>query len=98
MYKKNQRLAAGLLCSGDYPPSLKQRISSRFGHLDNQAAASLLGHLPADRLQHVVAAHLSRTNNTPDLARAALAAALGRGQDAIAVASQDDGFDWREIR
>ena len=87
----------GLLCSGDYPPSLKQRISSRFGHLDNQAAASLLGNLPADRLQHVVAAHLSQSNNRPELAQSALSSVLNCSPDWIGVATQEAGLGWRAL-
>jgi phosphoribosyl 1,2-cyclic phosphodiesterase len=87
----------GLLAASDYPLNLKQRISSRFGHLDNEAAAGLLGSLDCGRLQHLVAAHLSQSNNRPELARAALAAALRCGEDWIAVAEQDAGLDWRQI-
>jgi phosphoribosyl 1,2-cyclic phosphodiesterase len=86
-----------LLMNGAYPRALKQRISGRLGHLDNATASGLLGALPQGRMQHVIAAHLSRQNNTPDLARRALAAALGCGEAWIGVATQEDGFDWREI-
>jgi hypothetical protein len=46
---------------------------------------------------HIFAAHLSRENNTRELARAALAGALGCAHDWIGIAEQDAGFDWREI-
>jgi hypothetical protein len=49
-------------------------------------------------LQHLVAAHLSQTNNTPSLARRALAQALACAPEWIGVADQGCGFDWREIR
>jgi hypothetical protein len=48
-------------------------------------------------LRHVVAAHLSAENNMPALARAALAGALGCGEDWIGVADQENGLDWREL-
>ena len=86
-----------LLADGTYPPRLKQRIAGDFGHLANDAAAQLLGAVDCSRLQHVVAAHLSEKNNTPGLARAALAGALGCEQDWIGVADQDEGFGWREL-
>ncbi|MCC7040588.1 MAG: MBL fold metallo-hydrolase [Burkholderiales bacterium] len=86
-----------LLAHSDYPRSLKQRIAGRLGHLDNAAAATLLAALDASRLQHVVAAHLSRQNNTPDRARAALAGALGCSPDWIGVADQAEGFGWRTL-
>ncbi len=92
---------ATMLVNGRYPPQLKQRIAGEFGHLDNFAAAGLLRTLNArgqGRLRHVVAAHLSEENNTPMLARNALAAALDCSTDWIGVASQAEGFGWRELR
>jgi phosphoribosyl 1,2-cyclic phosphodiesterase len=86
-----------MLAGGPYPPRLKERIGGRLGHLDNDTAAELVRGLDCSRLSHLVAAHLSQQNNTPDLARAALAGALGCAPDWIAVATQDGGFGWREI-
>lgn len=86
-----------ILRRGDYPPRLKQRIAGRFGHLDNNASAALLGALETHRLQHLVAAHLSQQNNTPALARAALAGALGCAEHWVGVADQNEGFDWRAL-
>ena len=85
------------LRSSTYPRSLKQRISGRLGHLDNTTAARILGAVKHAGLQHVIAAHLSQQNNTPELARSALATALGCGEDWIGAATQGDGFDWRDI-
>ena len=88
-----------LLMNGAYPYTLKQRISGRLGHLDNRTAAGILGALPnaKGRMQHVIAAHLSLQNNTPALARRTLAQVLGCDDEWIGVATQNDGFDWREI-
>jgi phosphoribosyl 1,2-cyclic phosphodiesterase len=86
-----------LLERGPYPARLKDRIRGPFGHLANDATARLLAALDNRRLQHVIAAHLSRQNNTPELARAALARALDCAIDWIGVADQDDGFAWRAI-
>lgn len=86
-----------MLRNGPYPPSLKQRISGRHGHLANQAAARLLAALDGTRLQHCIAAHLSQQNNTQDHARGALAGALNTSADWITVASQNEGFDWRAV-
>ena len=86
-----------LLEASDYPRALKDRISGRLGHLHNEGAAALLSALDNSRLQHIVAAHLSKQNNTPDKARAALAGALGCSVDWIGVASQAEGFAWREL-
>ena len=86
-----------LLAGSDYPYPLKQRIAGRLGHLDNGSSAALLGRIDTTRLKHIVAAHLSQQNNTPDRARAALAGALGCTEDWIGVASQAEGFGWRDI-
>ena len=86
-----------MLAAGSYPFALKQRIGSRFGHLCNEASAALLRAIDCTRLKHVVAAHLSQENNTPELARAALAAALGCTPDWIGIADQATGFGWREM-
>jgi phosphoribosyl 1,2-cyclic phosphodiesterase len=86
-----------MLRRGDYPPTLQARIAGPFGHLDNASAGQILSAIDRSRLQHVVAAHLSRNNNKPELARGALAAALGCEENWVAVASQDEGFGWRAI-
>lgn len=88
---------AEMLAAGDYPPRLKQRIGGRLGHLDNAAAAGLLGQLDYSRLRHVLAAHLSAHNNTPQLAQQALAAVMGCAPEWIGIADQELGFAWREL-
>ena len=86
-----------MLAHGDYPESLKRRIASRLGHLDNAAAAGLLHRIDTSRLKHLFAAHLSRENNRPDLACGALAGALNCDVGWIGVADQEHGFGWREF-
>ncbi|MEP7154935.1 MAG: MBL fold metallo-hydrolase [Betaproteobacteria bacterium] len=86
-----------MLMGGPYPASLKKRVSGRYGHLDNNTAASLLANMDCTRLKHVLAAHLSRQNNLPSLAQAALAGALSCSHDWIGIAEQSAGFAWREI-
>ncbi len=66
-----------MLREGDYPPPLKARILSRVGHLSNAAMAELLAASLGPRLRDVVLAHLSESNNHPDLARLAAEEALG---------------------
>ncbi len=88
---------AQMLANSDYPSSLKQRISGRFGHLENAAAAKLLANLDCSRLQHIFAAHLSRTNNTPLLAQIALSSSLSCERNWIGIADQKDGFGWRQL-
>lgn len=83
-----------MLDRGPYPASLKRRVGGRFGHLENGQAATLLARLQHCGLRHVIAAHVSRTNNTPGRAQAALAAVLGCNADEVLVACQTEGFDW----
>jgi phosphoribosyl 1,2-cyclic phosphodiesterase len=86
-----------LLWDSGYPQRLKERIAGKFGHLANATAAQLLSTIDCSRLKHLVAAHLSKQNNTPELASAALAQALNCGREWIGVATQCDGFDWRQV-
>jgi len=86
-----------MLWQSSYPERLKQRIAGKFGHLDNTTAAQLIAGVDCSRLKHVIAAHLSQQNNTPELASAALAQALNCEREWIGVATQHDGFDWRQI-
>lgn len=86
-----------MLENGPYPASLKERVGGYMGHLSNSQAAGLLRLLDKRWLQHLVAAHLSDKNNTPELARTALAEAMDCEPDWIAVADQQTGLDWREI-
>jgi phosphoribosyl 1,2-cyclic phosphodiesterase len=83
-----------LLRDSSYPPSLKSRIGGAFGHLANDVAAEILSRIDRRQLSSIVAAHLSRTNNTPALARAALAGVLGCAADEVCVADQERGWDW----
>ena len=57
-------------------------------------AAEAARALQASGLRQVVAAHLSRQNNRPELARRALSEALGWDEAAIHVADQDTGTGW----
>ncbi|MFN9030576.1 MAG: MBL fold metallo-hydrolase [Betaproteobacteria bacterium] len=83
-----------LLRNGAYPPFLKARIAGDRGHLSNAQAAQLLDSIDRSRLNRVVAAHLSRQNNRPALARAALASVLGCADEHVIVADQSQGCRW----
>ncbi|MGD8368046.1 MAG: MBL fold metallo-hydrolase [Desulfobacterales bacterium] len=78
-----------MLEEGPYPWPLKQRIQSRLGHLCNEASRDLLAALVHDGLSHVILAHLSQTNNTPEKALAAVAPALNASRAKLTVALQD---------
>lgn len=65
-----------MLLNGPYPPILKRRILSEFGHLSNDAAAGLAVTLCANGTQQLILGHLSRHNNTPGKALGTVDAAL----------------------
>jgi len=66
-----------MLRDGPYPWSVKQRVLSRVGHLSNAAAAEFLTRDYDGGARYVVLAHLSESNNMPELARLAAEQALG---------------------
>jgi phosphoribosyl 1,2-cyclic phosphodiesterase len=66
-----------MLRDGPYPWSVKQRVMSRVGHLSNAAAAEFLTRDYDGGARYVVLAHLSESNNMPELARLAAEQALG---------------------
>lgn len=65
-----------MLENGPYPYSLKCRVLGEGGHLSNDACAALLPTLVQRGTTRIVLSHLSRENNTPDLALATSSAAL----------------------
>ncbi len=65
-----------MLRDGPYPWSVKQRVLSRVGHLSNEAAADFLESSYDGQATYVILAHLSESNNLPDLARVAAERAL----------------------
>jgi len=77
-----------MLIKGPYPWPLKQRIQGRTGHLSNADSRELLSALKHEGLQHVVLAHLSETNNTPEKARVEVGQALRGSHAQLHVASQ----------
>jgi phosphoribosyl 1,2-cyclic phosphodiesterase len=83
-----------MLMASTYPPFLKRRVGGGWGHLANSAAASLAASLVNEgRPRQVIAAHLSEQNNKPELARAALADAVGVRAE-IHVADGPSGSGW----
>lgn len=74
------------------PWSVKQRISSRHGHLSNRAAAEVVAQLAEGRLSRVLLGHLSRDCNSEPLATDAIAGPLaraGRADVPVHCATQD---------
>lgn len=65
-----------MLRDGPYPWSVKQRVMSRVGHLSNHAAAEFLEKNYDGGAAYVILAHLSQSNNLPELARLSAERAL----------------------
>ena len=85
------------LLNGPYPWALKRRILSPTGHLSNEQTSQALARVLDDTPRWVWLAHLSRTNNTPDLARAHVREhlrQLGLGKVAPQTAPPGIGPTW----
>jgi phosphoribosyl 1,2-cyclic phosphodiesterase len=80
-----------MLIDGPYPWPLKQRIQGRSGHLSNADTAELLQQLLHENLSHVILAHVSEENNTPEKALQTVEEALNGSQVKVHVASQASG-------
>ncbi len=65
-----------MLRDGPYPWSVKQRVLSRVGHLSNEAAGEFLENSYDGQAAYVILAHLSESNNLPELARVTAERAL----------------------
>lgn len=85
-----------LLAQSRYPDFLKRRVGGQHGHLSNVQAAAALGALRHDRLNTVVAAHLSERNNRPELVSRAFAAVLGCGEADVLLAERH-GLGWLDV-
>jgi phosphoribosyl 1,2-cyclic phosphodiesterase len=79
---------------GPYPDSLKARVSSRFGHLNNDQSTELLRRVDSTRVQWVMGLHLSERNNSPEQVRAALKPALENARYPLHLATQDTPTQW----
>jgi phosphoribosyl 1,2-cyclic phosphodiesterase len=65
-----------MLTTGPYPRFLQNRIRGEGGHISNRQAAELVAHA-GGRLQWLCLGHLSKDNNTPELAMATHREVLG---------------------
>ena len=86
-----------MLARSPYPFIVRRRIGSVYGHLSNRCAADLLSSLDVTRLKQVIGAHLSETNNLPELAFRSLCDVVDADRVDVMVAGQATGFEWIEI-
>ena len=73
-----------MLKDGPYPWAVKQRVLSRVGHLSNEAAAGFLEDGYDGQAAYVILAHLSESNNLPELAKVTAERALNGRASLIA--------------
>lgn len=57
-----------MLKRGPYPPALKRRILSKYGHLSNVCCAETAAYLVTCGVKNIMLAHISEHNNTPEFA------------------------------
>lgn len=88
---------ADMLRVGPYAPRLKARVGGDYGHLSNHQAADLLSRVMSSRMQCVVAAHLSQTNNSVEHVRESVAG-LSWGSTVFQIASQGEGVSWVAVQ
>lgn len=82
------------------PPSIKQRIAGRHGHLSNNQAAEGLVSLSKNGLQIAILAHLSADCNTPSTALSTIRKQLSASkcpQLRLHCATQDTPTNWIEV-
>lgn len=65
-----------MLKNGPYPIDLQNRIRGREGHLCNDCTADFLANNYENHLHHILLCHLSKDNNTPELAYETISKAL----------------------
>ena len=85
-----------MLRGGPYPPSVKKRVGSDWGHLSNQQAADFLRVIDQDKLQWLVAAHVSAKNNSVNKVVKEFQANLS-DKEKLHVATQKQGFSWMQV-
>ncbi len=86
-----------MLASSSYPAFLKARVAGNYGHLSNEAAASIARTVHHTGLRHVVAAHLSEQNNRPEIVRRLLGDALNAAEGEILAADAASGSPWLDV-
>ncbi len=82
-----------MLREGNYPEDLKRRIASRRGHLSNPDCAAFAAKLRESGTRRFLFAHLSRENNTPDLAIAEFLRILPQKDLTVRVAEADTAVE-----
>lgn len=87
-----------LLTASAYPPRLKRRIASDYGHFSNRQSQNLLRAMQSTQLKRVIAAHLSERTNHPDIVAECLQE-VARNLPGFewSIATQDQVLPWFEV-
>ncbi len=85
-----------MLNNGPYPPSLRSRITSNYGHLGNLQAGVLLQEIDHTGLSTILLGHLSERNNTAEHAFGTVSAHISR-PDRITVLEQHAASRWFDV-
>jgi phosphoribosyl 1,2-cyclic phosphodiesterase len=86
-----------MLAIGPYPPALQRRVGGAMGHLSNEQAAEFVQRIGAERLQHLLAVHLSEKNNAPQRVKETLLERSPDLQGRLSLALQGEVTPWFEI-
>lgn len=84
-----------MLASGPYPPSLKRRVGSDWGHLNNEQAMAFLEMAMLPGLRQLVIAHISENNNSREFVARTFASYSGCRD--IVFAQQDAPSGWFQL-
>ena len=79
-----------MLKNGAYPYFLKRRILAPTGHLSNDDSGILAEYLAKHGTKHIILGHLSRDNNTPELAYGTVSTAVSVKNVQISVATANN--------
>ena len=86
-----------LLLNSHYPASLKARVTGSLGHLSNQQAANFLNKKITNKLQYLIAMHLSEENNSVEIVRQCISNTELKPSTQVKIAGQANGFDWISV-
>ena len=86
-----------MLMNGPYPPFLKQRVISDYGHLSNRTTAGYLKQVVGTDTKYILLAHLSEKNNTEELALSTTTAAIDNENISVLIARQNEESSLIEV-
>lgn len=82
-----------MLWQGPYAASLKRRVASDWGHLNNQQAEDFVHTLNLAKLKSLVLGHISEQNNSVEKVRQHFRQ-FEQSDRQVLYACQEEGFDW----